>query len=59
MIVQQNTRSMMGTNLKKLWVGALHSVYHERAPMSCLQQLDALVVNNLTNNNIQWSHQQL
>ena len=32
---------------------------HERTPMSCLQQLDGSKANNWTNNNGQWSHQQL
>ena len=32
---------------------------HERAPMSCLQQLETLESNNWTQNNIQWNHQQL
>ena len=40
-------------------VGVLLSVFafnYERAPMSCLQQLDALEANNWTSNNIQWNH---
>ena len=32
---------------------------HKRAPMSCLQQLNALEVINWTNNDVQWSHQWL
>ena len=33
--------------------------HHESAPMSCLQQLEALEANNCTQNNIQRDHQRL
>ena len=50
------------TSPSKRGVGVLLNVSafnHERAPMSCLQRLDALEANNYTNNNVQWSHQRL
>ena len=37
-------------------MGTLSSVftfYHERAPISCLQRLDALTANNWTNSSVQ------
>ena len=43
------------TCLPKRGVGALLSAsafYHERAPMSCLQRLDALKANKLANDGI-------
>ena len=51
-------------SLPKRGVGALSTVSaltdHERAPMSCLQQLKALEANNCTQNNVQWpNHQRL
>ena len=50
------------TSLPKRGVGALSGVSafnHERAPMSCLQRLDALEANNWTNSNVQRNHQRL
>ena len=48
------------TSPPKRRVGTFSSVStfnHERAPMSCLQRLDALEVNNCMNNSVQASHQ--
>ena len=50
------------TSLPKSGVGTLSGVSalnHERAPMSCLQRLDALEANNWTNSNVQRNHQRL
>ena len=47
------------TSLPRRGVGVVLSVSafnHERAPMSCLQQFDALEVNNY---NVQWNNQRL
>ena len=52
----------MGRASYKREMGALSSASafnHERMPMLCLQQLNALKANNWTNNNVQWSHQWL
>ena len=50
------------TSLPKRGVGALSTVpafNHERAPTSCLQQLEALKANDWTQNNVQRNHQRL
>ena len=39
--------------------GRVAAFNHERAPMSCLQRLDALKANHWTNINMQWNHQRL
>ena len=40
-------------------LSSVSSLTHGRAPMSCLQQLDALEANVWTNNDVQWNNQQL
>ena len=50
------------TCLPKRGVGTLSTVStfdHERAPMSCLQRLEALKANNWTQNNVQQNYQHL
>ena len=50
------------TSLPKRGVGTLSTISafdHERAPMSCLQRLEAFEANNWMQNNVQQNHQQL